>query len=255
MAFKIAACQMPEIRRDVDAAVGEMAQYAARAQAAGARLLCFPECCVQGYLVNGPEEQAEGRRAALGLNSSEFAAVLDRLARYEPVLVFGLLEKDGDAYFNTAAVVRRGELLGRYRKNKLLRGEGFFTAGNAFPVFDIDGLKFGVNICYDTAHPEPAAAVAQQGAALLLCPANNMSPYAKADTLRPVHNPARGQRARETGMWVLSADITGERDGRIAHGPTALLDPDGRVVEQLPLGAPGLLIVEIEIPPASEAKA
>ena len=253
MNVKIAACQMPEIRRDVDAAVDEMAQYAARAQAAGARLLCFPECCVQGYLVNGPEEQEEGRRAAFELKSPEFAAVLDRLAPYEPVLVFGLLEKDGEAYFNTAAVVRHGELLGRYRKNKLLGGEGFLTAGTEFPVFDIEGLKFGINICYDTAHPGPAAAVAQQGAALLLCPANNMSPYAKADTLRPVHNPARGQRARETGMWILSADITGERDGRIAHGPTALLDPSGRVLRQLPLGAPGLLVADIEIPPAQGA--
>ena len=127
------------------------------------------------------------------------------------------------------------------------------SPGTEFPVFDADGLRFGVNICFDTAHPEPAAAVARRGAELLVCPANNMSPYAKAEKLRPVHNPGRGERARETGMWLLSADITGERDGRIAHGPTALLDPQGRVVEQLPLGKPGLLVAELGDGPAAGA--
>ena len=253
MSFRVAACQMPEIRRDVEAATDTMGQYAAQAEKAGALLLCFPECCLQGYLVNGPEEQEEGRRAALHVASPEFAAVRRRLAAFAPVLVFGFLEEDGGAYFNTAAVLRGGQLLGRYRKNKLLGGEGSLSAGSDFPVFDVEGLKFGVNICHDTAHPGPAAAVARQGAALLVCPANNMSPYAKADKLRPVHNPGRGQRARETGMWILSADITGERDGRIAHGPTALLDPSGRVLRQLPLGAPGLLVADIEIPPAQGA--
>ena len=125
MGYTVAACQLPEIRRDVDAAVDEMARYAAQAQEAGAVLLCFPECCLQGYLVNGPEEQEEGRGAALDMGSEAFAAVLERLAPCGPVLVFGLLERDGGAYFNTAAVVRRGELLGKYRKNRLLRGRVF----------------------------------------------------------------------------------------------------------------------------------
>jgi predicted amidohydrolase len=45
-------------------------------------------------------------------------------------------------------------------------------------------------------------------------------------------------------LWLISSDVTGERDGRIAWGPTAVLDPDGQVVAQLPLEEPGLLIFD-----------
>jgi predicted amidohydrolase len=43
----------------------------------------------------------------------------------------------------------------------------------------------------------------------------------------------------------MSSDITGERDGRVAWGPTAVLDPAGGVVSQLPLEKPGLLIYDM----------
>ena len=48
--------------------------------------------------------------------------------------------------------------------------------------------------------------------------------------LRDVHNIVRGERCRETGLWLVSADVTGERDGRISWGPTAVLNPAGEVV-------------------------
>jgi len=67
----------------------------------------------------------------------------------------------------------------------------------------------------------------------------------KAEAFKERHNAVRGQRCRETGLWLLSADVTGERDGRIAMGPTAVLNPDGQVVAHLPPGEPGLLIFDI----------
>jgi predicted amidohydrolase len=47
--------------------------------------------------------------------------------------------------------------------------------------------------------------------------------------------------------------VTGERDGRIAWGPTAVLDPQGRVVAQLPLDEPGLLVFDLSIEIAAQA--
>ncbi len=49
-----------------------------------------------------------------------------------------------------------------------------------------------------------------------------------------MHNSVRGERCRETGLWLVSADVTGERDGRISLGPTAVPNPAGEVVAQLP---------------------
>lgn len=157
----------------------------------------------------------------------------------------GLIEAEAGRLFNTAVVIERGRVIGRYRKAHLLDGEKIFDAGNESPVFQIAGLRFGINICYDTNFPEAARHIADAGGSLIVCPANNMMRRAVAVEFKDVHNAVRGERCRETGLWLLSADVTGERDGRISWGPTAVLNPAGEVAAQLPLGEPGLLVFDL----------
>jgi len=243
---RVAAAQTIEYREDIDAALRCAAEFAARAEAQGVALLCFPEGFLQGYLV----DEAAARSQALDLSSSAFQSVLDQLPRTGPMLVVGMLELDNGQLFNTAIVVQHGALIGRYRKAHLLGGERAFTTGTDSPSFEIDGLRFGINICYDTNFPEAAQRVAATGASLLLCVANNMLRRETAETFRHQHNAIRGDRCRETGLWLISSDVTGERDDRIAWGPTAVLDPLGRVAAQLPLGEPGLLLFDLPVEPA-----
>ncbi|CAN7427891.1 carbon-nitrogen hydrolase family protein [Rhizobium leguminosarum] len=238
--IRIAAAQAPEFRENVEAALDYACGIAARAEAEGVALVVFPEGFLQGYLTDEPS----ARRVALDLASAEFAAVLDRLPKSGPVLVIRLIEIDGGRLFNTAGVVERGVLLGRYRKTHLLRGERAFEAGKDSPLFAIGALRYGINICYDTNFPEAAAKVAASGASLILCLSNNMMPREKAERFKQLHNAVRGERCRETGLWLISSDVTGERDGRIAWGPTAVLSPEGQVVAQLPPEEPGLLVFD-----------
>ncbi len=241
MTVRIAAAQTCEYLEDVEAALACIVDHAARAEAEGAALLCFPEGFLQGYLT----EEAAARRAALDLALPAFASTLSRLPKSGPVLVIGLIEVQDGRLFNTAVVVDRGVLIGRYRKTHLLGGETLFDAGSDSPLFTAGGLRFGINICYDTNFPEAARKVAASGGDLILCPANNMLPRTKAETFKDVHNAVRGERCRETGLWLISADVVGERDGRIGWGPTAVLNPAGEVVAQLPLESPGLLVFDI----------
>jgi predicted amidohydrolase len=241
---RIAAAQTPQFWQDTDAALDYAAQAAARAEAEGAALLCFPEGYLQGYLV----EEAAARRHALDLASPPFEAVLRRLAGLAPTLVLGLIEADGPDLFNTAVVIASGRLMGRYRKAHLLPGEAAFRPGTEWPIFEAGGLRFGVNICYDTNFPQAARKVAEGGASLLVCPANNMMRRPAAEAWRDRHNPVRAERCRETGLWLLSADVTGARGERVAWGPTAVIDPQGAVVAQAPLDAPALLVFDMPRP-------
>lgn len=241
MTIRIAAAQTEEFRDDLDASLACLGDFARRAAEADVRLLCFPEGFLQGYLLN----EGTARRAALDLSSPGFAVVLERFPRGGPVLVIGIIETAGEKLFNTAIVVDRGVLVGRYRKVHLLDGETLFTPGSETPVFDVGGLRFGINICYDTNFPEAARRVADQGASLLVCPANNMMRRDRAEEYKHAHNAIRGERCRETGLWLLSSDVTGTRDGRVAWGPTAVLNPSGEVVSQLPLDQTGLLIFDL----------
>jgi predicted amidohydrolase len=238
---RIAAAQTVELREDIDAALNCAADMAARAEAEGALLLCFPEAFLQGYLT----DEAPARRNALDLASPAFAAVLNRLPKTGPMIVMGMIEVEDGRLFNTAIVVNHGALVGRYRKAHLLAGEKIFEAGRDSDVFEIGGLRFGINICNDTNFPAAARKVADLGASLIVCPANNMHARGTAEALRDMHNSVRGERCRETGLWLVSADVTGERDGRISSGPTAVLNPAGEIVTQLPLDKAGLLVFDI----------
>jgi predicted amidohydrolase len=239
---RIAAAQTVEFREDIEGALNCVADVAARAETGGASLLCFPEAFLQGYLT----DEKPARRNALDLASPAFEAVLNRLPKTGPMIVMGLIEVEDGRLFNTAIVADRGVLIGRYRKAHLFSREHIFDAGSDNNhVFEIDGLRFGINICYDTNFPKAAREVADLGASLIVCPANNMCCRKTAEALKNVHNTVRGERCRETGLWLVSADVTGERDGCISWGPTAVLNPVGEVVAQLPLEKTGLLVFDI----------
>jgi predicted amidohydrolase len=240
---RIAAAQTPEFRGNVKRALHHLADTAKQAHAAGASLVCFPEGFLQGYLT----DERPAREAAIGLGSSVFEDVLGRLPQNGPALVFGLVEVDDGRLFNTAVVVHRRALIGRYRKAHLLGRERCFDAGCAPGVFQVNDLRFGINICNDTNFPTAAQGVAALGASLIVCPANNMMPEGTAETWKDRHNAIRAQRCRETGLWLISADVTGERDGCVSWGPTAVINPAGEVAAQLPLGRPGLLVFDLPI--------
>ncbi|MEO8685226.1 MAG: carbon-nitrogen hydrolase family protein [Devosia sp.] len=244
--IRIAAAQTPEYRDNVEAALVYAVDVAMRAEAAGARLLCFPEGFLQGYLT----DESSARRVALELSSPELEAMARRFPETGPVIVIGMIEIENDQLFNTALVVERGVVIGRYRKTHLLPGEQAFRPGDDSPIFSVDGLRFGINICFDTNFPEAARKVADLGASLIVCCANNMMPRDRAEAFKDLHNAVRAKRCRETGLWLISADVTGERDGRVAWGPTAILDPQGQVLAQLPLDQSGLLVFDLPVPPS-----
>ena len=153
---RIAAAQTAEFREDIEAALNCVVDVAAHAASEGASLLCFPEGFLQGYLT----DETAARRNALDLASPAFGAVLNRLPKTGPMIVMGLIEVEEGRLFNTAIVVDHGAVIGRYRKVHLVGGEQIFDAGSYSYVFEIAGLRFGINICYDTNYPEAARKIA-----------------------------------------------------------------------------------------------
>jgi predicted amidohydrolase len=235
---------MPEVRENVHRATSLMQACLAKADFQGVDLLCFPECYLQGYLT----EYSAAKKHALNLQSPAFADLLARFSGFRSVFVFGFIEAENGCLFNSAAVVHQGRLVGRYRKTHLLSGEAIFQPGFEYPVFDVDGLCFGINICYDTNFNNAAAAVAERGGKLILCPANNMMRLQVAERMKPLHNECRAQRAKETGCWLVSSDVTGRRDNRISYGPTAVINPAGIVLAQVPLLQTGMVLANIHPP-------
>lgn len=147
-----------------------LAAFAALVDEAGAQkadIVCLPEGAT---IVGTPLDYISGREPVPGPTTKYLGEVAKRNNLY---IVAGLLEKDGDAVYNTAVLIdRKGNLAGKYRKTSLPREEidGGVTPGNSFPVFDTDFGRIGIMICWDVTFPEPARALAQQGAEIIFLP-------------------------------------------------------------------------------------
>jgi predicted amidohydrolase len=160
--------------------------------------------------------------------------------------VVGVIERSGGRLYNSAVVLERGRVAGVYRKAHLTPGETIFDRGDEYPVFAVKGLSYGINICYDTQFADAAARIAGQGARVLLVPAQNMMRHRAAQAWKHRHNQIRAERVRETGMWLVSADVTGERgDTHVGCGPTSVMTSSADVVAQVPFMETGMVIAQI----------
>ena len=239
--MRVAACQLPDVPADPKHSARDIEAMGQAGQEADADVVIFPECFLQGYFVGD-----EVPRLAMTLRSNAFLAVLDRLRVLRPTLVFGLIERDGDHCYNTAVVVARGQLIGRYRKRHLLaRERRVFAAGSEQPIFRINDRRVGIAICYDLRFRDAYEGVAERGGDAILAPCNNMLPRVTAEASKQLHNEIRCERSAEHCLWVVSSDVTGVREDCISYGPTAAINAQGAVVKQLPLHTPGLLVHDI----------
>jgi len=248
---RIGTCQTPEIIGDPSAALAIMLQFAKEAEEKKVDLLLFPECFLTGYIL----KEAYLVENAFDFNSKEFAAILKDLAHVKPTLVFGLMEKKSGKYFNSAVVVKNGKVVGVYRKTHLIdpNETSLFLAGKEYPIFEIKGLKYGINICHDTQFADAAKAVASQGAKMLLSPSQNMIRRVNAEKWKHKHAEICLERVKETGLWFIRSDVTGIRPKdengveRIAYAPTMAVNPKAEIIEQVPLMTVGMVTIDIPV--------
>lgn len=135
---------------------------------AGPDLIVLPEIALQWNIPGSPIDLAV---PVPGPETEAFAGLAREHSLY---LLLGLIERDGDAVHNTAALFGPdGEVEGRYRKVHLAVGgesESGILPGDGFPAFDTAIGRIGCNICMDSSAAESARMVGLNGADFLLLP-------------------------------------------------------------------------------------
>ena len=247
---RVGACQTPEIIGNPHSAVDIMLQFAKDAQTENVDILLFPECFLTGYIL----DKTYVINNSYDFESEQFSIILKQLEHVSSTLVFGANEKQSGKLFNSAVVVNKGELVGVYRKTNLLDpNEMFFTPGRDYPIFEVNGLKYGINICYDAQFADSAKAVANKGAKLLLLLAQNMLKRETAEYWKNKHSEIGVKRVNETGLWYVRSDVTGIRPAgqygveRIGYGPTQAINPSAEIIAQVPLMTVGMITVDIPV--------
>jgi len=156
--------------RNSQSSADNLKAFATLVDQAGAQkadIVCLPE----GVTIVGTTHDYVSASEPIPGNTTKYLGEVAR--RNNLYIVAGILEKDGPVVYNTAVLIdRNGNVAGKYRKTSLPREEidGGVTPGNSFPVFDTDFGRIGIMICWDVTFPEPARALAQQGAEVIFLP-------------------------------------------------------------------------------------
>lgn len=134
-------------------------------------LVVLPELCLCGYLFENRQALEKAAEAVPGGASVDTMRQLSE--KYNCTILFGMAEAQGDKLYNTAVVVHKGGYIGKYRKIHLSDFEKkLFDKGTDNGVFEVEGIKIGVQICFDLWFPEVSREQIRKGAALLCALAN-----------------------------------------------------------------------------------
>jgi predicted amidohydrolase len=220
---------------DVELNVAIAASLADEAAAGGARFVALPE-----YLqFRGPDDgYRASARPVPGPWTEPFAAVAR--ARRAWILAGSLAERSDDPArpFNTSVLVAPdGSIAARYRKIHLFdvdvdngpadRESDRVSPGDRAVIADVDGIRFGLSICYDLRFPELYRALALAGAEVLTVPANFTE-----RTGRDHWEVLLRARAIENGAYVLAPAQIGGPPSQPAFGRSMIVDPWGTVIAQ-----------------------
>ena len=232
---------------DFEANLAVVCQGLATAAEIGVDIMSFPESFLAGYW-RSEEKCLEN---AWALDGPEIAHVLETTARFPTMFMVGFNElRDGDLY-NTVIVAEGGELIGAY--SKAFPCISYFKPGREMPIFERDGVKFGVIICADGGYVEPARILAMKGARIIFAPHYN---YIGADNLIDHYVHVRNDhiaRAVENRIFFVRGNNVErgtqpslERDG-VGYGDSYILDPNGQVVAAANLHAETIIWADVDL--------
>jgi NAD+ synthase (glutamine-hydrolysing) len=223
--MRIALAQFDVPVGDVAGNAARIVELAARARAAGARLVAFPELAVSGYL-------AEDLFLRPGFVAECEAALAEAASRIHGIdAIVGHPLAEGGVVRNALSWIRDGRVIGRYAKRALpnymvFDEKRYFAAGAAPLVVDVDGLPLGAVICEDLWEGGPARdAVAAGARCLVSINASPFDPENRARRLAVVHD-----RARELGVPIAYVNLVGGQDDLVFDGGAMAADRSGTLV-------------------------
>ena len=251
----------------INATVGDLAgngrkivEAARRAYQEGARLVLTPELGLCGY----PPEDLLLRPAFMQACVEALADCAQALAGLPGLFVvvghphqFG---ERGDVRsnsvsvpqrFNAASVLSQGRIVATYCKRELPNYQVFDErryfasgrdAGQPPVVFDVHGVKVGLNICEDAWFEEPAR-LAKEAGAQLLC-VINASPFHLGKAVEREERMA--ERARAVRLPLLYAHMAGAQDEVVFDGASFALDAAGTVTARAPMFDEALVCVDVK---------
>jgi predicted amidohydrolase len=239
MTFRVALVQFNPLRNNVPKNIRKIQKLLDGVQS---DLIVLPEMANTGYLYSSAEALLPLAEEQSG-EGPYINALIELAQESRGVIVSGYTEKSGGKLYNAAVAISHEGVIANYRKTHLFDTEkDLFEPGETgFTVFDWQGVKIGLMICFDWIFPEAARTLTLKGAQIIAHPANLVLPYCQD---------AMQTRALENGVFTVTANRIGsEKLGKVhLHftGQSQMTDPKGKIIFRGPENKPTLHIAEID---------
>jgi predicted amidohydrolase len=255
--IKIAAAQFEARDADLDHNLGRIEALSRQAVAAGAEIVSFHECCIQGYTFLMTKTREELLALAEPVPDGPSTGRLHELSRELGVpIMAGLVERDHDRMYNTYVVVSPDGFIAKHRKLHAFISE-HIDSGDSFTTFDLCGCKCGILICYDNNLPENVRITALMGAEIIFmphvtCGLESVMPgrgiidrslwdnrHRDPVSLRQEFLGPKGRgwlmrwlptRAYENGIYAVYTNPIGVDHDTVKNGNAMIMDPFGEII-------------------------
>ncbi len=258
--LKISTAQFENKSGDKSYNLSVIEHLSEKASKEGADVIAFHECSVTGYTFarNLSKEQMLDLAEFIP-NGDSIVKLIEISKRYNIILLAGLFEKDeNDNLFKAYVCVDGKGLVAKYRKLHPFINP-FLTQGENYCVFEIQGWKCGILICYDNNIIENVRATTLLGANIIFMPHVTMcTPSTRpgagfVDTklwekrvedptsLRLEFDGMKGRawlmkwlpsRAYDNAIYVVFSNPIGMDDDQLKNGCSMIIDPFGDIIAE-----------------------
>ncbi len=229
----------PDIDRNIERAL-EMAGVAAEK---GAGIICYPELFLTPWFL---KEESAGLFSLAADAASETISRFSELSRSAgTVMILPFFESAEGKYYNSAAVIDSGRVIGTYRKLHLpnlalYREQFYFSPGNGLPVFETSKGRIGVQLCWDNLFPEGTRALALKGAEIIL------APTAAALNTHTLWERAIAANAFANHVFIFRVNRVGKEEHITFYGRSFCVDPWGEMISELAGSRDAIVLADID---------
>jgi len=239
--LRIAMAQINPVVGDIQGNTDKIKNYIKQAQEHNVDVITFPELALTGY----PPEDLLFKRHFI----DDIKKHLQEITQFAKGItaIIGLAREE-NGLLNSAAVIHDRKMINYYDK-KLLPNYGvfdekrYFISGDKNPVYLIDGITVGINICEDIWFENgPTKDQARLGAQLILN--INGSPFDIEK--RAIRENMLKERALENNVFISYTNMVGGQDELVFDGGSVILNPMGEVISRGKTFEEDLIITDLE---------
>jgi NAD+ synthase (glutamine-hydrolysing) len=241
--FRLALAQVNPTVGDIAGNTKIVLERIEEARDAKADLVAFPELMLTGY----PPEDLLMKPSFIRDNQTALAKVVE--AAKGIVVVTGFVDGGGNDIYNAAAVASEGQLVGTYHKVHLPNYGVFdelryFKPGSVCPIYTINGVNVGVNICEDIWFAEGPVSVQRESGAQVIVNINGSPFHAGKCAAREL---MLANRASDNGLYIGYVNTVGGQDELVFDGASVVLDGNGKPIARAAQFQDEMLIADLDV--------